>query len=703
MISLNTFQFASFLHTQFSSPLHKLRRTPNYVRQKSRIMPKKLKKGQSNENNEDQVVATSRVSRFHKETLSTLSKDIDLKTVNISAGLKDLFVDSELKLFEGVKYGLIGPNGSGKTTLLKCIGYKKIPGISSNLRTLYVEQIGIENPNISVLDTVLNSDKERIHLVEQQSTVEKALESGDSLAIRKAILFVKVRERQQALRSAQKIALERSGARGFKARKELVEQEKLMEEMEKLSVEEVTAEQDETTVAQEYLTQLTERLAIYDSEEVLRNTAFKILTGLGFTEDMQKGPATILSGGWRIRASLASALLIKPNILLLDEPTNHLDLPTVLWLQKYLNLLEDVTLVTVSHNRSFLNAVAEEMIVVKDLHLEYFAGNYDEYVANYNEKQAHLALKAEVVEKKKEAIVLSVEKALAAAKKSGDDKKVQSMVSKKKKLDRLGMDVNEKGHRFKLNRDRAGYYVDIRDDVVVEKELVPDQWKVEPPYKLRYSGDIIVMNNVGFKYDQNVIFGRLNLGVSQRARIAIVGANGTGKSTFLKLLTNELVPTVGSIERPGNATIGTFDQFNVESFLKKYDENTTPLTIMAQTYPERKEAQYRNCLGKFGVRGNTAIKPLKMLSGGEMARTKLALNFFELSPHLLILDEPTNHLDMLSIESLADLICNYEGAVIVASHDEFFISKIAKDIYTFEKKQLKKLESMDAYVSQLKI
>lgn len=650
--------------------------------------------------NQDEVVATSQSSRFHNETLDTLSKDVDLRKVSLSAGLKDLLVDTDLRITQGSKYGLIGPNGCGKTTLLKCIGYKKIPGIASNLRTLYVEQVAVEGTEKLVLETVVDSDKQRVVLSLQMEALEKALESGELDLLKKAIKYVKVERQREELKAAQKTASERSGTRGHKARKALVEQEEILEKLENLSLEEV-AETDETLLAELLLSEVSESLEGYDSVEVLRVNAAKILQGLGFTEKMMSEPAKLLSGGWRIRASLAAALLIKPDILLLDEPTNHLDLPTVLWLQQYLQSLDDVLMVVVSHNRAFLNEVAEEIIVCREQRLDYFTGNYDEYLEDYQDKQSFLQAKADANQKKKDALELSVEKALVAAKRSGDDKKVQTMVSRKKKLDRIGMDVNEKGHRFKLNRDRAGYHESIRDDIVVDKQMVPDVWKVETPPPLRYQGDILVMNGVGFKYGENVIFGRVNLSIGQKARIAIVGANGTGKSTLIKLLTGELQPTVGTVERPGNATIGTFDQFNAESFKSSLDTDATPLTLFMDKYPHSKESQVRGHLGKFGIRGSTAVKPLVQLSGGEMARTKLALNFFETSPNLLILDEPTNHLDMLLIESLAELVTGYGGAVVAASHDQHFVEKFAEEIYTFEKRQMKRVESIGEYVESL--
>ncbi|KAL6664078.1 hypothetical protein CA7LBN_004533 [Candidozyma auris] len=633
----------------------------------------------------DEIAVTSESSRFHNETLETLSKDVYLKKVSISVGLKDLLLDADVRLNHGTKYGLIGPNGCGKTTLMKCLGYKRVSGLADNLRILYVEQLPVESTSKSVLETVLAADKDRVKLMSLLSTLEAALSSADPLKIKQAIKQVKLEEQKANLAAAQKTATERTGARGHRARKALVEQESLVAELEALSLDEVVdSNTDEAFVAQEMALQLSEQLKGYDSEEKMQQ------------------PARVLSEGWRIRASLAAALLLQPDILLLDEPTNHLDLPTVLWLQNYLRDLKDVTLVLVSHNRAFLNEMAEETIVCKKQSLEYYDGNYDEYMENFQNRQSFLRAKADANRKKKEALEHSIEKGLNSAKKNGDDKSVQRMAARKKKLDRIGMDVNSKGHKYKLNRDRAGYHENFLEEVEVEDIVEPDHWNVEPPPPMRYSGDLLVTSNVGYKYPEgDVIFGRVSFSIGQRARIALIGANGTGKSTLIKLLTGKILPSVGHIERPGNATIGTFDQFNAEVFLAEYSSEATPLSVFMEKYPNGKESHYRGHMGKFGLRGSTAIKPLATLSGGEMARLKLALNFFESSPNLLILDEPTNHLDMQSIESLIELINKYEGAVVIASHDQYFVTKVAKEIYTFKKKQLKQLESMDEYIEEV--
>uniref|UniRef100_A0A0L0NY14 ABC transporter domain-containing protein n=1 Tax=Candidozyma auris TaxID=498019 RepID=A0A0L0NY14_CANAR len=224
----------------------------------------------------DEIAVTSESSRFHNETLETLSKDVYLKKVSISVGLKDLLLDADVRLNHGTKYGLIGPNGCGKTTLMKCLGYKRVSGLADNLRILYVEQLPVESTSKLVLETVLAADKDRVKLMLLLSTLEAALSSADPLKIKQAIKQVKLEEQKANLAAAQKTATERTGARGHRARKALVEQESLVAELEALSLDEVVdSNTDEAFVAQEMALQLSEQLKGYDSEEVLRSKAAK--------------------------------------------------------------------------------------------------------------------------------------------------------------------------------------------------------------------------------------------------------------------------------------------------------------------------------------------------------------------------------------------------------------------------------------------
>lgn len=653
------------------------------------------------------VVATSQVSRFHTETLETLSNDINLKQVNVSVGDKDLLVDTDLQLFNGVHYGLIGANGTGKTTLLKCIGYKTMTGFPSNVRSLYVEQLlsGLEL-DLTAVQAVMTSDRERVELVQDAKILEQALESADDDEISESVHKIQLNNQKKEFKSAQKTAMERSGARGADARKILNRKEGELNEMERLTLKEPTAADKVKLVAkaQELLNDINEKLSIYDSEEVIEANARDILSGLGFDNEMQNTRLKHLSGGWRIRISLASALIIKPDILLLDEPTNHLDLPAILWLQTYIKELLNTTILLVSHDRAFLNAAIDEVIVLKNKTLRYYKGNYDEYFRNFEERQVYLQTMADSINKKKTAAQKSIDKSSSIAHKSGDDKKLAAVASKKKKMDRLGMEVNSKGHRFKLNRDRPGFHDAARDEVEVEEKEVAQKWRIGDPVPLRYQGDMIKLDDVSFRYNsrQKFILTQISLGVSQNARIAILGANGYGKSTLLSLLTGKLQPTSGIVQWPGNAKISLFSQHNAEAFLTSCTPETTPVSLLLNKSPGKKESDARAHLGGFGIKGAVALSPLSFLSGGELTRLALALHVFDSIPHILILDEPTNHLDILSIDSLIGALLNYKGALVISSHDQYFISQVTNEIYSIENSKLKYLDNgIQDYIKSL--
>ncbi|KAI9065613.1 hypothetical protein FKP32DRAFT_1647259 [Trametes sanguinea] len=646
------------------------------------------------------IVATSQVSRFHTETLTTLSNDIDLKDVTVTIGSRTLLSGANLRLFHGVHYGLVGQNGVGKSTLLKAIGYNLLAGFPSNVRVLYVEQLEGADMSRPVVQVVMDADRKAARARSELKVLQGAMEADDPAEVARVLRAVKKERLQEELEAAEKIALERSGARGADARKKLVEQEKRMADAVESSAQPLSEEEIARAPieAHELLSQLFAAMDLY-GEEAAEAKARSILKGLRFPVDWQDRPLGELSGGWRIRAALASALQIEPDILLLDEPTNHLDLPAIIWLQDYLSQLSETTIVTVSHDRAFLNAITDEIIVFKNQTLTYHVGNFDEYLEHTEEKRKYKERMAEAIERKKAAAEKAVQAAISQARKAGDDKKMAQAASKQRKLERMGMEVNEKGHRFKLNRDRAGYHFSARAAVEVEKAEQAPIWSIPDPEPLRQGGAIIEVESVSLGYDKKQpLLEDVTLNIGQSARIAFVGANGSGKTTLVKALVGDLRPLKGQISRHLSAKLGYFTQHHVDE-LHQHPVNTTALSLLQQRNSDSAEGECRAHLGKYGIKGSTALQPLRSLSGGQMVRVAFALMTFGTSPHLLILDEPTNHLDYLTTEALIMALKEYAGAVAIVSHDQFFVSEVAEEIYAVRNRKLYLLDGgMEEYM-----
>ncbi|RIA99419.1 P-loop containing nucleoside triphosphate hydrolase protein [Glomus cerebriforme] len=639
--------------------------------------------------NESEIVAYSQQSRFHTETLETLSKEVDLKDVNITVGHKELLVDAKLQLKTGVHYGLIGRNGIGKSTLLQCIGHGTLIGFPKNIRVLYIEQLENINEKENIVQFILKVDKERTLLLNEKQILQTASESGDSKKIETVVKRIRAERLQRELEEAQKIATLRSGRRGAEARQELLEAEARVAKAQK-ALDDENQNEDFTTAIYELLEEVYTRLEQINADSA-EARAREILSGLGFSEKQQYSPMaslSSLSGGWRMRVALAQALFLQPDILLLDEPTNHLDLPAILWLQSYLNTLTDTTMVIVSHDRQFLNKTVTEIIRFKDAKLTYHTGNYDEFEKNLEDERLKKERMLEAQEKQKKHIESSIQKAQKKAKESGDDKRLGMVASRKKKLERFGMNKSEHGFRFKLNKHRIGKHISVREEIVVERAEASLNWNIPSPEPLRHHGALLQVENVSFTYPNTTkpILQNVTLNIEEGARIAFVGANGEGKSTLMGLLAGDLEPTKGTITRHSRMKIGHFIQNNVDAL----DLDISAVAYLKKLYPEINEHDARSYLGGFGISGDLAVQKMSHLSGGQKSRVAFALQVYH-APHLLMLDEITSHLDMITIETIVEALNEFEGAVVIVSHDRWFVENVAKEVYAVRRGRVEKL------------
>ncbi|ORX57653.1 P-loop containing nucleoside triphosphate hydrolase protein [Hesseltinella vesiculosa] len=669
---------------------------------------------QGNDNPPPTISAISQQSRFHSETLETLSKDIDLKQVNISVNDQQLLVDAHLRLKEDVHYGLVGPNGAGKSVLMKCLGENLLIGLPQNITILHVDQLETQQ-GVTVMDEILSADTESVQIMKEYELINKVIQASEPSTkeddIQRAVHQLLVDRSSAHLEDLQAIAIKRSGARGWDARNELVDAEaKHMDLVAKNPRDYITPD-----IVNDTMSDVLTKASLMDREIQIAK-ASKILTGLGFSNEQLVMKSSVFSGGWRMRIALAKALFVEPNILLLDEPTNHLDLPAILWLREYIICnTSDITVVIVSHDREFLNSVTTETIIFKDKQLKYHVGNFEDYEKNTEEQRIRKQRMLDNQEKKKKQILSSIQNDIQRAKSSGDDKRLGQVASRTKKLDRLGMQKTEDGKRYKVSY-RAGFHLKSHVDIVVDQKIKTNAINIPDPTPLRSSGPFLSVERMSFKYEPNgpLVVRNVTFCLEPCSRIVLLGPNGSGKSTILDLITGKLQPTTGVIQSHPLLRIGYFAQHVVDTL----NGDLTPVELIKQKDISLSEQDCYAHLGSVGM-GAYGTKPIKHLSGGQRSRVVLALITMD-QPQVLILDEITNHLDMGTVDILVQALDAYTGSLILVSHDIWFLKQLVESefdddvdedkrmgktlkthVYDITSGQFKPwLKSLDAYVSQ---
>jgi len=380
----------------------------------------------------------------------------------------------------------------------------------------------------------------------------------------------------------------------------------------------------------------------------------EVLQGLGFSNADLQRPYKEFSGGWRMRVLLAKMILQQPDLLLLDEPTNHLDLPSIEWLEKYL-LHYQGSVVIVSHDKYFLNRMVTKIVEVYQQKLHIYNGNYDYYE---KEKTIRVEMQQKAYENQQDYIRQNerlVERFRAKASKAA---MAQSIMKKLDKLERI-------------------------EDAEIERPNIRINFRVD-----KTPGKVLVeLKNVSKSFGDNVIIENSSVEIDRDDKIALIGANGKGKSTLLRIIAGVENFTNGERKWGHNVEESFYAQHQLEAL----NVNNTILDEMKECGSQMNELELRGLLGCFLFSGDDADKKIKILSGGEKARVALAKTIVS-KANFLMLDEPTNHLDMHSCDLLIDALNKYQGSIILVSHDRYFVSKTANKIWEIVDHEIKEFK-----------
>lgn len=515
---------------------------------------------------------------------------ISINNLTFEIGSRALYDDASWHIKPGDKVGLIGANGTGKSTLLKLIvgDYSPTEGSISMAKDL---KIGY-----------LNQDLLSYH-------------SDNSILL----VAMEAFERQNTLHK---------------------EIEVLLKKM-------------ETEYSEDILNKLSDKQTEFEALDGynIEFRAHEILAGLGFSDEEQQRPLATFSGGWRMRVMLARILLQMPDILLLDEPTNHLDLPSIKWLETYLQSF-DGAIVIVSHDRYFLDRIINKTVEVRKGKLTLYSGNYSFYL---EEK----ALREEI---------------------QGNQYKNQQ--SKIRQEERLIERFRAKASKAKMvqSRIKALDRMEKIDEVDEDNPVVNFSFKFSKP-----SGrHVVTMENITKSYPNVNILKDADGLIEKGDKIALIGANGKGKSTLLRIVADADKEYEGQSVKGHNVSQTFFAQHQLEAL---HLENSI-LQELVNFAPQHSETELRSILGCFLFTGDDVFKKIKVLSGGEKSRVALA-KALTADANFLVLDEPTNHLDMASVNILIQALQQYDGTFIVVSHDRYFLHHVANKIWFIEDQIIK--------------
>ena len=503
--------------------------------------------------------------------------------VSLRYGKKIILDEASFAIGHQDRVGLIGPNGTGKSTLMKIIAGRLETDAGSiqlvrGSRAGYLPQEINELPQGSLIEGVLASVPGRTSLQERIAVAETAVGTATG--------------------------------------------------------------EEQLEIAGE-LADLHERLAHHD-EHYGRHRAEEILSGLGFAQAQMEEPARILSGGWKMRAALASLLLQDPELLLLDEPTNHLDVPTLEWFDDFL-LRSRKALLLVSHDREFLDRQISRVLSFEVEGLRSYTGNYERYLQLRAAEEENLEAQAEKQQRRRAQMLAFVERFKAKASKA---KQAQSR-----------MKMLEKEEIIELREDR---------------QTVRFRFPEAP----RSGRDVAVLEGITKRYGGRTIYDGLSGQVLRGDRIAVIGLNGAGKTTLLRILAGEADPDGGTVTLGHNVVLGYFAQHHTDAL----DPARTVLDEVHGLVPTQPQSWVRGVLGSFLFSGDDVDKKIGVLSGGERARVALA-KLLVVPSNFLLMDEPTNHLDLDSSEALIDALTRYEGTLLFVSHNRSFVNGLATQVW----------------------